>query len=269
MTGNTTAAWRHRFFRTIAFAALLSPNAARAQGAADDPNFPNRFQPARNQTSEPQARVDVLMVVAPASAALTLLPRLRGENVAGAERELLALATAGKARFIAWPELTLHGGVAGRAEADAERRYPSEFEPPQSLEERWRPRIISRQKRIANAFGIAGLRVPTSYELQYCGAFLDASLSFNGSGAVATIHCEPRWIKLSRFAEFPLTPSKANGAPAARQPVFVTHRASVHLALRDGERRLIHVGTDAEAPDQITLFICGLKIISPARAIGP
>jgi hypothetical protein len=250
--------------------ALVAPAAGQIFSPTGGPEAapPPPFGPVEKPDAfagTPQVTVDVLMVSLPEAKALAMLPQLRDPvRVAAAQEQLLALIARKEAQLIDWPELTAHSDVTATSETIVEQRYPIEFEQP--TEPGWGnppKRKLSPDEDVLRKLRLAGALVPMTFETRNTGQTLQMTATISADRKSATISVSATIVRLSRMAQFSTVPIDADNHLSVAQPVFTTHKTSLILSLRDGERRLIYVGKHTETPDQIHLWVLGLRILPP------
>ena len=107
--------------------------------------------------------------------------------------------------------------------------------------------------------------VSTTFETRNTGATLEVDPVISPDGKSIGLSLAPQFVRFDRYSEFPAGTTDKGEKLTAPQPIFTTAKVSTNLALRDGERRLIHVGKSTVDRSRIDVFILGARIIpSPA-----
>jgi hypothetical protein len=213
---------------------------------------------------QPQVRVDVLMVSLPQDKALAVLPALRDpERVSDAQAILLRMIGQKEATLIDWPEVTMHSGGRATCETFLEERYPTEFDQPpgpQSFS------TYSKKKRTAaeealRFLRLAGLLVPVTYEVRCTGVTLEVEAMVGKDHNSVILRLMSQYIWMGQMSRFETTTADLGKPAFVQQPVFHTRKTSPHLTMRNGERRLIYVGSPMEPGGKMELFILGATIL--------
>jgi hypothetical protein len=242
---------------------------------ADPPTPPaGPYSPElRTFNNAAMVRVDVLMVSVPEAKALSLIPMLRDPTQIGAaEGKLLELVAKKEATLEGWPEVTTHSQCRAVSESVVEQRYPIEFEGPAcatclaktDVPDAERTKFgTSPAERNRELLLQLGGNIPTTFETRNVGATLEVEPVISKDGTAISLHTSPRVVRFERYAEFPAGTSQKGEKLTIPQPIFTSTQVSTELSIRDGERRLIHVGKATLSGDRIDLFILGAKIIPP------
>jgi hypothetical protein len=216
---------------------------------ATDPLSPGLSKPPE-YNSAPLVRVDLLMVSVPEDKALPLIPQLRDSaQIVAAEAKLLEMVARKEANLEGWPEVTTHSGNRAVSESIVEQRYPIEFDPAGMQTSPAPPPIAGGAKAearpvndpaglIQNVTGI----VPTTFETRNVGTTLEVEPVISPDRTAITLSITPQIVRFERFAEFPAGITAKGEKITVSQPIFATSKVSTILSLRDGERRLIHIG---------------------------
>lgn len=228
-----------------------------------------------NLFSVPTARVDVLIVSAPEEKVLPLLPRLRDPaQIEAAQAELLAMVARKEAVLEGWPDVLTHSGVRAVSEAIVEHRYPIEFDPVsssahQTLQSSGSAPAAANTKPTQAAGdspqNIEGV-VPTTFETRNIGVTLEVEPVVSPDQKAVTISLVPQVVRFERNLEYPAGTTSRGEKLTVGQPLFTTSKVSTTVSLRDGERRLLHVGKANEDKPRVELFIVGAKISAAAIA---
>ena len=245
-----------------------------ADFAAPLPTNPTPADPApivpekREFNDEPLVRVDVLMISVPEQKALPLILQLRDPaQLAAAEKTLLEMVGRKEANLEGWPEITTHSQMRAVTESIVEQRYPIEFDvagpatappaAPKPVGTKPDARPVNESAALTqNTTGV----IPTTFETRNTGATLEAEPVVSPDRSAITISLSPQLVRFERFTEFAAGTSPKGEKLTVSQPIFATSKVTTTLSLRDGERRLIHVGKATEDHARIDLFILGVKI---------
>jgi hypothetical protein len=249
----------------VAVAAPPPPTAPQPVPAPEEK--PKEFNHAQ------MVRVDVLMVSAPEEKLLPLLRELRDpKKIESAEQRLLEMVGRKEATLEGWPEVTTFDRVRAVSESIVEQRYPIEFELPgaarpkpagsDAVPGKAESRLVDES--IALARNVGGV-VPTTFETRNTGATIEVEPIISPDGNSIELQLAPQIVRFDRFTDFPAGTTEKGERLTVSQPIFSTAKVSTTLALRDGERRLLHVGKATVERNRIDVFILGAKIIpSPA-----
>ena len=254
---------------------VTAPNAGVSPGPSSSPVVP---EPSGLAASEPMrfnaaplVRVDVLMVSVPQERALPLIVELRDPaKSAAAEARLLEMIGRREATLEGWPDITTQSGVRAVSESIVEHRYPIEFHGPKcasclGLDQaggQGSPKgaAPTAQEKAAVALLQLAANIPTTFETRNTGTTLEVEPVVSPDGAAVTLSVSPQIVRFERYIEFPAGVNEKGEKITIPQPVFTTSKVSSTVTLRDGERRLLHVGKATEAKTTIDLFIIGAKV---------
>ena len=200
---------------------------------------------------------------------LSRLSRLRDPNqVAKAEQELLELVARKEAQLEGWPEITTHSRCRAVSESIVEQRYPIEFEFPRSKQpenpkpQEGKGRLVDEAVTLArNTDGPA----PTTFETRNVGTTLEAEPVTSPDNAFVTISLSPQIVRFEGYSDFPAGITASGQKLTIPQPNFTTAKVSTTLTLKNGERRLIHVGKAGSDRNRMDVFILGATIIPAAN----
>ncbi len=189
-----------------------------------------------------EVRVDLMMVSLPQAAALELLPSLRdGTKIESACKHLEEMIVRKEAKLLAWPEVVTKSGERAVTEGILEERYPTEFDPPQSPDERTgktRPPDVT----------------PTAFETRNTGATLEVEPVVANDGASILLSLVPQHVKLVEMKTHFTGKNSAGEELRIQQPQFRTMKTTTSLSLRNGERQLLATFNN-EADDTLVFFI--------------
>jgi hypothetical protein len=251
------------------FAGAQTPPGADFKSVPPPPNSLKADVPPSPATGfkynhQPQVRVDVLMVSLPQDKALALLPALRDpERVSDAQAILLRMIGQKEATLIDWPEVTLHSGGRATCETFLEERYPTEFDQPteaQTLSAFTKKKRTPAEEAL-RFLRLAGLLIPVTYETRNTGVTLEVEALVAKDNHSVTLQLSSQYIWLGKMSRFETTTADVGKPAFVQQPVFHTRKTSPHLTMRNGERRLIYVGSPMEPGGKMELFILGATIL--------
>jgi hypothetical protein len=80
-------------------------------------------------------------------------------------------------------------------------------------------------------------------------------------GNSANLWLTPHYVRLEKMSRFATTTADLGTPAVVQQPVFQTRKVSVHLTLKNGERRLIYVGKSTEPANQLEFFVLGVTVL--------
>jgi hypothetical protein len=218
-------------------------------------------------------RVDVLMVSVPEEKAIALIRQLRDPlQFAAAEKTLIEMIGRKEANLEGWPEVTTHSQVRAVSESIVEQRYPIEFYPaaaanslvpdPKTSTAAANAGGRALEEAVALARNANGI-VPTTFETRNTGATLEVDPIVSPDRTAITMSLAPQLVRFDHYESFPAGTTAKGEKLTVPQPIFTTSKVSTTLSLRDGERRLIHIGKSTSDRSRVDLFILGAKIQAP------
>jgi len=237
-----------------------APETAPPPAGPDDPTVGPGWKPSVF-TNVPQYTIDVLMVSLPEDKALSLLPKLRDPaTIEAAQATILEMIAHHDAALIDWPEVTNHSGSRAVSESILEQRYPTEFEQPQEPQTFGGERKpATPEEMVLRQLGKLGIIIPTSFETRNTGSTLEVDASVAPDGSAISMVIAPQTVLLLGMQNFPAGKSVKDEPMTVPQPLFRTHKVSLSLTLRNGERRLIYFSKAVQPDNTTVLFILGAK----------
>lgn len=212
---------------------------------AVDPSMPPEWQrdlPRQRQAiihAKWNVRIDLQMIALDEARALELLPQLQSTNqpeVEAACERLQRLIRAGEATLIAWPMLCTMDGSGAASETVLEKRYSTEFEPPQQ------PQTLSALPPTPGPIRkdtTEGL--PNAYETRNLEVTFEAWPTVLGDGHQLHVGLRISRVSLLGFDDFGYALTVHNTVCPAPQPRFLGLKSNVELKLRSGQRQLVAV----------------------------
>lgn len=227
------------FFAAVLFLALFGATVAHASPPADpDPNLHS-------------LRVDVLMVALPTEKSLALLPDLRNPaKIEAAQATLLDFIAKKQATLLDWPQAITTSGFEAITENTVGETYPEEGDHSGSF-----------PSPFPSHYYIFGHTIfPSTFDTRPVGSRLRIEPFVSADGTRATMDLQASFVRLLRYKPISAGTSVKAGPLAVGQPIFQALKTDTTLSLRDGERRLLYVGSSFEPGSPTVLFIVGLKI---------
>jgi hypothetical protein len=209
---------------------------------------PDWAQPASVQEAQRHARlnakwnvcVDLQMVALEEAKALELLPHLQSEDQAEADKawsQLQAMIKAKEATLLAWPMVRTVDGSRAVSETILEKRYPTEFEPPQQ------PQTFSvgPEPKHGHVNAATVESTPNAYETRNVGVTLEIEPMVLGEGKRVYLRFESSRTELLGMEDFGKVLTVHNTLITVPQPLFLYLRSDLDLILQSGQRQLIAV----------------------------
>lgn len=224
-----------------------------------DPSMPKEWRQdiARQRRAITHAKwnvcIDVQMVALEESKALELLPQLQSveqKEVDAAWARLQGMIRKGEATLLAWPMVQTVDGAGGASQTTLEKRYPTNFEPPQV------PQTLSGpppKPGPIRADTVEGL--PNAYETRNLEVSLEASPVVLSEGRQLYLDLRVSRVDLIGFQDFGYALSVHNALVPAPQPLFFAARSTLELKLRNGQRQLVAVHKLAKPENFIELHL--------------
>jgi hypothetical protein len=194
-------------------------------------------------------RVEVLMVALPQEKALALLPDLR--NPAKIDRAVAQIMPAigrKEATLMGLPMVVTHSGQRAVTEAVLEKRYPTEFEPPQV------PQTVVIGPPAPAEKPKMDVAIPTAFETRNMGATLEVEPVVSPNGEWINLNLVPQRVDLLGFDSYDAV-SIAVGTAKIDQPKFTTAKVTTSLSLRSGQHCLIAIHKLAQPEGHLEFFI--------------
>jgi hypothetical protein len=183
--------------------------------------------------------IDLQMVTLEEARALELLPQLQSvdqREVDAAWERLQGMLRKGEATLVAWPIIRTMDGARGVSETVLEKRYPTEFEPPQE------PQTFgpgSPKPGKIRADTVEGL--PNAYETRNLGVTLIASPLVLREGRLLFLDLDISRVDLLGFEDFGYALTVHNTLVPAPAPRFTSLRSTLKLKLQSSQRQLVAV----------------------------
>ena len=184
--------------------------------------------------------IDLQMVALEETKALELLPQLQSveqREVDAAWEKLQGMIRNGEAFLQAWPMVRTMDGATGLSETMLEKRYPTEFEPPQVPQTLGG--VVPHTPGPIRADTVEGL--PNAFETRILGVTLRAAPVVLGEGRQVYLDLDIARVEVLGFEDFGYALSVHNFLVPAPQPRFFTVRSTLELKLQNGQRQLVGV----------------------------
>jgi hypothetical protein len=184
--------------------------------------------------------VDMQVVDLEQTPALELLLDLQSDNdirVEAAWTRLQSMIKTKGATLVAWPFLRTSDSVRAVSETIVERRYPSEFEPPQE------PQTFSviATPKPGPIDDSTTLGLPNAYETRNTGMTLEAEPTLLEDGKRVALAVTLSRVDLIAWDDHPLVLTAHNTLMRGFQPLFMSLRSNLQLHLHNNQRQLIAV----------------------------
>lgn len=224
-----------------------------------DPSMPKEWREswAREHQSIVHAKwnvcIDLQMVMLDEARALELLPHLQSvdqKEVDTAWDRLQSMIRKGEATLLAWPMVRTMDGARSTSETMLEKRYPTNFEPPQV------PQTFGALPPTPGpirADTVEGL--PNAYETRNLGVTLEASPVVLGEGRQLYLDLQITRVDLIGFEDFGYALTAHNTVVPAPQPLFFTLKSTLELKLQNGQRQLVAVHKRVKPENSIELHL--------------
>ena len=219
-----------------------------------DPTMvPGLQQPAIREWRKPlwNVRVEVMMVSMPQENALAFLPDLRSpDRIESAVAQILRAIERKEATLTGYPMAYTVDDKRVVVETVAERRYPSDFEPPSTPQtfggapRRHLPPQYVAEDPLANAI-----------ETRNSGVCLETHSDVSPSGAWIRLAVVATRVELIGFDPYEAVKLESGKIVKADQPLFATQKTTATLILRNGQRSLLAVHKPTHPKDEIELLI--------------
>ncbi len=196
-------------------------------------------------------RINVQMVAMPQPRGLQLLPELQSEEalqVEGAVKRIQDMIAKNEARVTGWPHVVLFEGEQAVAESILEKRYPTEFDPPQQPQNFSPPKAATGPREAS--------LVPTSFETRNTGVTLEIeeTVVLDGGKRIG-IRLNPMRVTLVSNETFATGVTKDGATTHVDQPQFASEKTTTTLVARNHEHILLAVHHLHTPENEIEFFI--------------
>ena len=196
------------------------------------------------------------MVAMPQEKALALLPDLRSpERIEAAVTEIFTAIEHKEAVLMGYPIVCTTSGQRSTSEAVLEKRYPTEFSPPQ----------------IAGTFASGSTAasgeehvLPTAFESRNCGATLEVEPVVRPGGDWIDLNLVPQRVALMGFDGYEYGQPLTGKILKIEQPQFFTTKIITSTLIRNGQRTLLGVHKLLQPENHIEFFILQ-AVATPVR----
>jgi hypothetical protein len=199
--------------------------------------------------------VDVQMVMTEEAKALELIPDLQSDDerkVESAWAKLQEMIKAKEATLLGWPMVRAVDGDRAVSETILEKRYPTEFEPPQEPQTFGPP---SAPPHLDPNKPVVENGLPTAFETRNIGVTLEVEAHVLGDGKRIHLDLVPQRVELLEMGKNESVLTKRNVIVQVRQPLFSTTKTTENVTLKNGQRLLIGVHKLAKPAGQIEFHI--------------
>ena len=204
---------------------------------AQEPRDATKSKPPKTTAPEKTARwnvrVDVQMVVLPQDRALALLPDLQSGDdakVEAAAAKIQEMIARKEATLHGWPTVTTLSGQRAVAETIEEKRYPTEFNPPDGAAPAPKP----DEPRSDSA-------MPTAFETRNVGVTLEVEPVVLDDGKRIQVNLVPQRVQLLGFDTYDGVVTQGGKSVKIEQPLFFTTKITTSLIVQNGQRMLLDV----------------------------
>lgn len=229
----------------IATSALLEHSIAQTAPDAPTPPAPpeagDTYRANREAAKHAKwtVHVDVQMISLEQERALALLPELQSgdqKKFGAAWMKLQAMIKAKEAMLVGWPMVALMDGGRAVSETIVEKKYPTEFDPPQEPQNSGAPQTAEAASK-----PLVESAVPLAFEVRNLGVTLEVQASVLDNGTRINLDLVPQRVELLEMEMNESVRSKANVIVQVRQPLIATVKSNVSLTVRNGVRELLAV----------------------------
>jgi hypothetical protein len=195
-------------------------------------------------------RVELLMVAMPQEKLLPLLPDLKDPNKSeGAVTKLLAAIERKEAILTGYPTLHVLDGDRETSETIAEKRYPTEFEPPTNSQPKGAPEPVDPGKAVEES------PLPTAFETRNLGVSLEVEARVVGRGKSIRLFLYPQRTGLLGFDSYDAVRTASGKVVKVDQPNFFTLKSSTTLTVASGQYELVGVHVLTKPENYLEVFI--------------
>jgi len=182
-------------------------------------------------------RAELLVVDMPQAKALALLPDLRDPaRIDSAVTQIMAAIDQNEATLVGNPVVQAVDGQPGIAAPISEKRYPTEFEPPE----------YSSTVYNLEPAAFHGVSWPTAFETRNTGLTFEVTPHVLQNGHWVFLEIDASRVVLAGFDDY---------ITEVKQPKFVSLRTDTTLAVPNGQRTLLAFQKMPEAENQVELSI--------------
>jgi hypothetical protein len=189
----------------------------------------------------------------PQEKALALLPELRSaDKIEAAVAQILAAIDRKEAILTGYPIIYILDGERGVTETIEEKRYPTEFEPPQSQRNSEQPSPSAPNPVPTTTIDPA---LPTAFETRNLGVTLEVEPRVLEGGRSIRLSVLPQWVALLKFESYDSVKDKHGRVMRIDQPQFFTTKSNAQLVVQNGQRILLGVHKVPQPENHLQLFI--------------
>ncbi len=191
------------------------------------------------------------MAAMPQEKLLPLLPDLRdAKKIDGAVDQVLAAIQRKEAILTGYPSVNTVDRVRGVSETILEKRYPTEFEPPQEPTT-FGAATPAKPSALVDSVISA---TPTAFETRNVGVTLEVEPSVDDRGIIR-IDLVPSRVELLGFDAYEGVKTSSGHIVKADQPLFFTSKTTATVCVSNGQRRLIGVQLLEQPKGYMEVFI--------------
>ncbi len=190
--------------------------------------------------------------------ALDLIPDLQSDDPAKADAacaRVQAMIKSKQATLLAWPMVKLADGDRSTSETISEKRYPTEFEPPQeqaagpaaTTPPMLPPRTPADTPLPENIVG-------TTFETRNVGPTLEVEARVRDEGKRVYLNLVSQRVELIEMEKFENIVTQ-HKVVQATQPLFADSKSTITLTVQSGQRQLIGVHKLGKPANQIEFHL--------------
>lgn len=210
------------------------------------PPSPETVKMWQKEADEAQARIhtrwnvsiDLQMVAVEETSALELIPAFRSgekKTVQAAWGRLQAMLKTKEAVLIGWPIVRTVDQARAVSETLLEKRYATEFEPPQTPGDN--PRL--KKPEPVNNATVQGL--PLAFEVRNLGTTLEVEPTVLDDGQRVYLRLTPQHEDLLKMEKENQVLTTHNTLITVRPPLIASNKSDLNFTVHNGERQLIAV----------------------------
>jgi hypothetical protein len=196
-------------------------------------------------------RVEVLMISMPQDKAIELMPELRDEGkIDDAVGQMLAAVKNKEAILTGYPVLTVQNGKRSATDSLAEKRFPTEFNPPETPKGGEMPWEMT-----ANPNPETDFSEPTAFETREMGVSLEASPRVRPDGKWIQLDVLPKQVEWGDFDYYKGWRTASGGVSENYQPQFLTSKINTTVTVRNRRWTLLGVHKVSKPEDYLEVLV--------------
>jgi hypothetical protein len=205
------------------------------------------------KTAHWNVHAEVLMIALPQEKLLPMLPDLRNpEKIDAAVEKLLDAVQRKEAILTGWPMVNTFDDSRGVSECILEKRYPTEFEPPQE------PATFTGSPTLpapAPKTPPEVSAVPTAFETRNAGPTLEVEPYVSTNGETIRLNVVAQRVELLAYEDFGGAKTRSGLIVKVGQPQFFAARSTAMVAIPNGRRALLQAHPLAKPENYMEVFI--------------